>query len=109
LVREMISNLAENAMRYGATGGAVTVKVEKPDEASFLLVVEDDGPGIPEPERTRVFERFYRIPGSPGEGAGLGLSIVREIARGHGATVRLLDGAEGHGLRVEVRFAKAVG
>jgi len=109
LVREMISNLVENAMRYGAPGGAVTVKVEKPDEASFLLVVEDDGPGIPQPERARVFERFYRIPGSPGEGAGLGLSIVREIARGHGATVRLLEGADGHGLRVEVRFAKAVG
>jgi len=72
-------------------------------------VVEDDGPGIPVAERTRVFERFYRIPGSPGEGAGLGLPIVREIAKGHGATVRLLDGAEGRGLRVEVRFAKAVG
>jgi two-component system sensor histidine kinase TctE len=108
LVREMISNLVENAMRYGAPGGTVTVKVEKPDEASFLLVVEDDGPGIPHQERGRVFERFYRIPGSPGEGAGLGLSIVREIARGHGATVRLLDGAEERGLRVEVRFAKAV-
>jgi len=108
LVREMISNLVENAMRYGSAGGTVTVKVEKPDPGSLSLVVEDDGPGIPLGERARVFERFYRIPGSPGEGAGLGLSIVREIARSHGANVRLLDGAAGRGLRVEVRFARAV-
>ncbi len=104
LVREMIANLVENAMRYGAPGGTVTVSVAKPQPGSVRLSVEDDGPGIPREERGRVFERFYRIPGSAGEGAGLGLSIVREIARGHGATVRLVDGGRGRGLRVEVIF-----
>ena len=104
LVREMIANLVDNAMRYGAPGGTVTVSIAKPDPGSVRLSVEDDGPGIPSDERSRVFERFYRIPGSAGEGAGLGLSIVREIARGHGATVRLLDRHEGRGLRVEVVF-----
>jgi two-component system, OmpR family, sensor histidine kinase TctE len=104
LVREMIANLVDNAMRYGAPGGTVTVSVAKPEPGSVRLSVEDDGPGIPSDERGHVFERFYRIPGSAGEGAGLGLSIVREIARGHGATVRLLDRRGGRGLRVEVVF-----
>jgi two-component system sensor histidine kinase TctE len=70
-------------------------------------VVEDDGPGIPADERSRVFERFYRIRGTRGDGAGLGLAIVREIAGGHGGTVDLTDGPGGKGLRVEVRFPAA--
>ncbi len=106
LLREMIANLVENGMRYGAPQGTVTVIVLAPDLGSVILVVEDDGPGIPEHERKHVFERFYRIPGSPGEGAGLGLSIVREIARAHGAPVELLPGARGRGLRVEVTFPR---
>lgn len=106
LLREMIANLVENAMRYGAPQGTVTVIVIARDSGSMTLVVEDDGPGIPEHERAQVFERFYRIPGSPGEGAGLGLSIVREIARAHGAPVVLLSGANGRGLRVEVTFPR---
>jgi two-component system sensor histidine kinase TctE len=106
LLREMIANLVENAMRYGAPQGTVTVMVTLWDSGSVTLVVEDDGPGIPEHERAQVFERFYRIPGSPGEGAGLGLSIVREIARAHGAPVELLNGARGRGLRVEVTFPR---
>jgi two-component system sensor histidine kinase TctE len=106
LLREMIANLVENAMRYGAPKGTVTVIVTLRDSGSVTLVVEDDGPGIPEHERGQVFERFYRIPGSPGEGAGLGLSIVREIARAHGAPVELLNGARGRGLRVEVTFPR---
>ncbi len=107
LVREMIANLVENAMSYGAPGGTITVTVAKSEPSLVCLAVEDDGPGIPEPERGRVFERFYRMPGSPGDGAGLGLSIVREIARGHCATVQLLDGGGGRGLRVEVLFPGA--
>jgi two-component system sensor histidine kinase TctE len=107
LLREMIANLVENAMHYGSAGGTVTVTVGTEDSGSVRLAIEDDGPGIPEPERARVLERFYRIPGSPGEGAGLGLSIVREIARGHGAALQLLGGANGRGLRVEISFPRA--
>jgi signal transduction histidine kinase len=54
-----------------------------------------------------VLERFYRRPGTAGGGAGLGLPIVAQIAEGHGATLRLLDGEGGRGLRVELRFPAA--
>jgi two-component system, OmpR family, sensor histidine kinase TctE len=103
LVRELIGNLVDNALRY-APGGTITVRVARPGPAFVSLVVEDDGPGIPPEERGRVFDRFYRIRGTQGDGAGLGLAIVREIARRHGGTVSLADGPGGKGLRVEVRF-----
>lgn len=86
LLAEMLNNLIDNALRYGArAGGSVTVSLM----ASPLveLSVEDDGPGIPEAERSRIFERFHRVPGSAPGGCGLGLAIVREIARAHGAEV----------------------
>jgi two-component system sensor histidine kinase TctE len=104
LVRELIANLVDNAFRYGAPAGTITVGVSPAGTHAFRLTVEDDGPGIPESERARVFERFYRLPGSAGSGAGLGLSIVGEIARGHQAAVRLFGGASGRGLLVEVIF-----
>jgi two-component system sensor histidine kinase TctE len=71
-----------------------------------VLAVEDDGPGVPAQERARVLDRFYRVPGTPGDGCGLGLAIVSEIARRHGATVHLGDASAG-GLRVELRLAAA--
>ena len=106
LIRELIGNLVDNALRY-APAGTVTVSVARPSPSRVLLVVEDDGPGIPADERSRVFERFYRIRGTRGDGAGLGLAIVHEIASGHGGTVDLTDGPGGKGLRVEVRFPAA--
>jgi two-component system sensor histidine kinase TctE len=69
--------------------------------------VEDDGPGIPEGERERVFERFHRVLGTGQEGCGLGLAIVREIAERHGAQVSVRSGAEGQGTRVSVDFASS--
>ncbi|HXN56292.1 MAG TPA: sensor histidine kinase [Myxococcales bacterium] len=105
LVRELIGNLVDNALRY-APRGTITVRVARPGPAFVSLVVEDDGPGIPPEERGRVFDRFYRIRGTQGDGAGLGLAIVREIARRHGGTVSLADGPGGKGLRVEVRFPR---
>jgi two-component system sensor histidine kinase TctE len=72
-----------------------------------VLAVEDDGPGIPEAQRQRVLERFYRLPGSTGIGSGLGLAIVHEIAQRHGAALRLHEGHDGRGLRVEVVFPRA--
>jgi two-component system sensor histidine kinase TctE len=108
LIRELVANLVDNSLRYGRPGGTITVSVGRGGaDGPVRLAVEDDGPGIPEGERMRVFERFYRIPGSTGEGAGLGLSIVREIARVHGASVHLSSGDAGQGLRVEVRFPEA--
>jgi two-component system sensor histidine kinase TctE len=88
MLRELLSNLIDNSLRYTPPGGSVTVRV-RPGEGGGLAIleVEDTGPGIPPAERAHVFERFYRILGSNVAGSGLGLSIVREIAQQHGADV----------------------
>ena len=105
LLRELLANLIDNALSYTPPGGSVTVRCGVADAQHVFLEVEDDGPGIPEAERTRVFERFYRIDGSEREGNGLGLAIVEEIARAHGAQVDLGTGAGGRGTRVRVTLA----
>jgi signal transduction histidine kinase len=69
--------------------------------------VSDEGPGIPAELRERVFESYYRIPGSAGTGSGLGLAIVREIAEAHGARVAVEDATGGTGTRVAVAFPAA--
>ena len=72
-----------------------------------MLSVEDNGPGIPETERARVFERFYRILGTGTEGCGLGLAIVREIALSHGGSASLADSTNDTGTQVRITFPKA--
>ena len=100
-LRELISNLLDNAIRYTPKGGRVTTRaLSKPPS----IIVEDNGDGIPPQERERVFERFYRVLGSRAEGSGLGLAIVREIALAHGATVRLDSNVRGKGTVVTVEF-----
>jgi len=106
LLRELILNLVENALRYVPAGGTVTVAVSRDDKACVLRV-EDDGVGIPPAERELVFERFYRILGRCGEGSGLGLAIVKEIVESSGGTVTLADPEHGSGLVVEVRMPAA--
>lgn len=69
--------------------------------------MEDNGPGIPVAERSRLFERFYRIPGTQGPGCGLGLAIVKEIADAHGAAIELDTPADGQGTRVAVSLPAA--
>jgi two-component system sensor histidine kinase TctE len=105
LVRELLANLIDNAVRY-APGATITVGVRQ-EGGEIVLSVEDDGPGIPPDERGRVFDRFYRVRGTPGDGAGLGLAIVREIAERYGGSVSLVAGDGGKGVRVEVRFPAA--
>ena len=107
LLREALANLVHNAIEYSQRGGRVTVRTGGNGTHSFLEV-EDDGPGIPPPERERVLERFYRVPGTPGTGSGLGLAIVREIASGHGAAISITDAMAGssatRGCRVAITF-----
>ena len=92
MLREMLSNLIDNALRYTQSGGSVTVRVRADkDRKLAILEVEDNGPGIAPSERAQVFERFYRILGSEVEGSGLGLAIVREIAQRHGAEVDIFN------------------
>lgn len=105
MLQEALSNLIDNAIRYTPTGGIITVRCGVEDSQAFIEV-EDSGPGIPEDQRKRVFERFYRIPGSPGNGCGLGFPIVSEIAQLHGATVELGTARQGHGLSARICFAK---
>ncbi|HEY8607465.1 MAG TPA: sensor histidine kinase N-terminal domain-containing protein [Noviherbaspirillum sp.] len=97
MLREMLSNLIDNALRYTPAEGSVTVRVRAnaPDGLA-ILEVEDTGPGIPMAERGHVFERFYRILGSHAEGSGLGLSIVREIAQQHDATIDIFSNPHSH-------------
>jgi two-component system sensor histidine kinase TctE len=102
LLAEMLSNLIDNALRYGNDGGHVTVIVEGGPKPSITVL--DDGPGIPEAERERIFERFYRLPGSAGEGCGLGLSIVQEIARLHHSQVEIGADLDERGSRFTVSF-----
>lgn len=108
LLEELLSNLIDNALRYGPTGGRVTVSVEARGPGATLSV-QDEGPGIPAAERARIFERFYRVADATGEGCGLGLAIVEEIARRHDAQVEVGAGQQGQGARFSVRFPRAAG
>jgi two-component system sensor histidine kinase TctE len=88
LVREMMLNLVDNGLRYTPEGGSVTLRIRQHNDAAFIEV-EDTGPGIPEAERQRVFDRFYRILGTNVDGSGLGLAIVREIVERHEGLIRV--------------------
>jgi two-component system sensor histidine kinase TctE len=101
LLRELLGNLVDNAIRYTPRGGHVTLRCGIAGEA--YLEVEDNGPGVPAAERNRMPERFYRVPGTPGEGNGLGLAIADEIARVHGSRLHIEAGTAGRGLRVSLR------
>jgi two-component system, OmpR family, sensor histidine kinase TctE len=105
LLSELLSNLIDNAFRYGRADGRVTLTVDA--EGAPRLTVEDDGPGIPAAERQKIFERFYRLPSAGGDGCGLGLSIVHEIALLHDAQVEVSSGDAGRGARFSVRFSAA--
>ncbi|MFM7000921.1 MAG: sensor histidine kinase [Limnohabitans sp.] len=94
LLKEMVRNLVENAMLYTPSTperpGVITVRVlVDPYSKALVLQVEDNGPGIPVPERDLVFQPFYRALGTNVDGSGLGLPIVKEIAQQHGATVSI--------------------
>lgn len=102
LLRELLTNLIDNAIKYTPPGGHVTVRVQGGEEA--VVEVDDDGIGIPEEERSSVFERFYRVLGTDAEGSGLGLAIAAEIAEQHRARIELLTGSLGRGCLFRVSF-----
>ena len=104
LLRELLTNLLHNALEYAGRGASVTLRCGTRDGAAWLEV-EDDGPGVPEADRARLWERFQRGSEARGSGSGLGLAIMRDIARAHGARASLESGAGGRGFRVRIVFA----
>lgn len=106
LLGQMLVNLVENGLRHAGPTAKVGVRVGARGGAA--ICVSDDGPGVPEAERERIFDRFYRLERSRSTpGNGLGLALVAAVARLHGATVSLRDA--GPGLVVEVAFSPAKG
>jgi two-component system sensor histidine kinase TctE len=104
LLRELVGNLLDNAIRYTPDGGRVTARVLAAE--NVVLEVEDSGPGIDESERELVFQRFYRSLGTGVEGSGLGLAIVRSIAHRHGAAAALGPAPSGQGTLARVVFPR---
>ena len=102
LLRDLIDNLVDNAIRYAPEGSAVTISCQM-REGAGLLKVEDAGPGIADSEKERIFSRFYRLDHSQ-SGSGLGLAIVRDIVRDHEAAIRVESGANGKGTVILVLF-----
>lgn len=105
LLRVLLRNLLDNSVKHTAPGTTVQVDIVE-DATTLSLSVSDDGPGLPEQERSRVSERFYRPPGTLSSGSGLGLSIVKRIAEVHHASMRITPALDDKGLRVVVTFTK---
>ena len=103
LLRELIANLVDNALKYTPEEGQVTLRCAVVDKV-VEIDVSDNGPGIPAHERERVFERFHRLPDAMTSGSGLGLPIAREIVAGHRGTIAINGGADGKGTCVQVRL-----
>ena len=104
MIRELTENLVQNAIRYNNQGGRVSVTVTRKDRP--MLIVKDNGIGIPASEQKRIFERFYRVDKSRSKatgGTGLGLAIVKHIVEIHDARIEL-DSAPGVGTTVTVMF-----
>lgn len=104
LLRELVGNLLDNAVRYTPDGGRVTARVAA--GGNVVLEVEDNGPGIDEAELELVFQRFYRSLGTGVEGSGLGLAIVRSIAHQHRAAATLVPAPSGQGTLARVVFPR---
>jgi len=108
-VGQVLSNLVDNAIKYGRNEGTVTIRAKLVDDGRIELCVADDGPGIPEEARERIFERFYRVDKARSReqgGTGLGLSIVKHIVQSHGGKV-WVESEMGKGSRFYFSLPKA--
>ena len=104
-LRLMIVNGLENAIKYTQAGGEVTLRLRVEDDQAVIEVI-DNGPGIPDEERERVFAPFHRRPGAAGEGSGLGLAIAREAADSLGGELGLRPRPDGAGTVFSYRQAR---
>ncbi|MBT9503563.1 MAG: sensor histidine kinase N-terminal domain-containing protein [Burkholderiaceae bacterium] len=102
----IIDNLVDNAIRYTPAGGRVEVLLQA-TASGLELSVRDNGRGIAPAQRERVFERFYRVPGSSEQGTGLGLAIVKRIAEREGAALKFVEGLDGCGVGLRLSYPTA--
>jgi two-component system sensor histidine kinase SenX3 len=109
-LRTAVSNILDNAIKYSGGKVDVAVSIDAPDEEHIALHVRDRGVGIPASELKRIFKRFYRVPrrsATQVKGTGLGLFIVRSIARAHGGRVFAESGGEAHGTTVTLELPRS--
>ncbi len=107
----LLRNVIDNAVCYAGEGGQIAVScrpARSNDIRGMRLEVADDGPGVAEEDRGRIFDRFYRAPRSTGRGSGIGLSLVAQIAQSHDARIEVGPGLKGRGFAISVFFAGAV-
>ena len=108
-LRTAVTNVLDNAIKYSGENVAVNIQVETPDEKHVVLRVRDQGVGIPVDELKRIFKRFYRVRARTRiavKGTGLGLFIVRSIAKSHGGRVFAESGGEGRGTTVTLELPR---
>ena len=98
----LIRNLIDNAVRYTPQGGRIVVECAPGADGAPSLRVADSGPGVPQEDRPKIFERFYRVPGTSVRGSGIGLSLVSRIARLHGAKIEVGEGLDGRGFGISI-------
>lgn len=108
MLRELVSNLLDNAVRYTPAGGKVEVRLRNESDENILLTMQNDGPPISNQELKKLGTPFHRTPSSDPDGCGLGLAIVKEIARIHGAKVTFDHSVNGAGLKVRALFQSFV-
>ena len=97
--------IGNNAIRYSEEDSYVKIDITETDDWITLRVI-DNGPGIPQELRDRVFERFFRVIGNKSPGSGLGLGIVQQIVRLHKGSIKLLTAPGGKGLEIKITFPK---
>ena len=103
-LQSIISNLLDNALRYGREGGQLAVTLQDLND-HVVLTVADDGPGIPEAEHARIFDRFVRGSAQDSPGTGLGLAIVKQAVQRLRGSVQIAPGLYGRGVAFVVRIA----
>jgi signal transduction histidine kinase len=105
MIHEIFANLIDNAIRYNNAGGRVVIRLFD-QQGKHVVEVEDDGPGIPDAEKDKVFTRFYRMNRDQSRvGSGLGLAIVQSVAATLNAEIDMSAGAMGRGLRIRISWA----
>ncbi len=105
-VRLMMANLTDNAIRYTPTGGRIEIRTRTETGSNAVIEIADNGPGIAENERQRVFDRFYRALGTQTSGTGLGLAIVKRIVDIHHGHIEIADGLDGRGTTFRITLPK---